>query len=130
MNTSSQFQGTVTGAPNITLRAEGALVFAFATFGYSQMHISWVIYAVLFFTPDIFMLGYVANARVGSITYNVGHSYLAPAALWALGWFTVLPFVSAMALIWIAHIGFDRAVGYGLKYAAGFKINHLSAPNK
>ena len=130
MNTPSQFQGTVTGAPNITLRAEGALVFAAATFGYSQMHISWVIYAVLFFAPDIFMLGYVANAHIGSITYNISHSYLAPVALLALGWFMVFPFVSAMALIWIAHIGFDRAVGYGLKYAAGFKINHLSAPNK
>ena len=75
------------------------------------------------------MLGYLANARLGSVGYNVGHSYLLPAALFASGWFMGWPIVSAVALIWIAHIGFDRAVGYGLKYAAGFKINHLSAPN-
>lgn len=130
MNTHSQVSGTVTGAPNIVLRAEGALVFAAATFTYSQMHSGWLIYAILFFTPDFFMLGYLANARLGSIGYNIGHSYLVPAALLALGWFTDSPIASAVALIWIAHIGFDRAVGYGLKYAAGFKINHLSAPNK
>ncbi len=130
MNTHSQINGTVTGAPNIVLRAEGALVFAAATFAFSQMHSGWLLYAILFFTPDIFMLGYLANARLGSIMYNIGHSYLVPAALLALGWFTVLPLVSAIALIWIAHIGFDRAVGYGLKYAAGFKINHLSAPTR
>ncbi len=130
MNTHSQINGTVTGAPNIVLRAEGALVFAAATFAFSQMHSGWLLYAILFFTPDIFMLGYLANARSGSIIYDIGHSYLVPAALLALGWFTVLPLVSAVALIWIAHIGFDRAVGYGLKYASGFKINHLSAPTR
>ena len=128
MNTHSQINGTVTGAQNIVLRAEGALVFAAATFAFSQIHSGWLLYAILFFTPDIFMLGYLANARLGSIIYNIGHSYLVPAVLLGLGWFTVSPFVSAIALIWIAHIGFDRAVGYGLKYAAGFKINHLSAP--
>ncbi|MCS4316879.1 hypothetical protein M2407_001178 [Serratia sp. BIGb0234] len=29
------------------------------------------------------------------------------------------------ALIWGAHIGFDRALGYGLKYASGFADTHL-----
>jgi hypothetical protein len=24
-----------------------------------------------------------------------------------------------IAMIWLAHIGFDRALGYGLKYASG-----------
>ncbi len=27
-------------------------------------------------------------------------------------------------MIWCAHIGFDRAFGYGLKYSAGFGFMH------
>jgi hypothetical protein len=25
-------------------------------------------------------------------------------------------------MIWLAHIGFDRALGYGLKYSSGFGV--------
>lgn len=31
----------------------------------------------------------------------------------------------AIAIIWAAHIAFDRAVGYGLKYETGFNDTHL-----
>ena len=128
METHSQLNGVVRGIPKLVLRAEGALVFAAATFAFHQLHSGWLLYAILFFTPDFFMIGYLANSRVGALGYNLGHSYLLPAALFTSGWFMAWPLVSSIALIWIAHIGFDRMVGYGLKYATGFKINHLSAP--
>jgi hypothetical protein len=35
------------------------------------------------------------------------------------------PIAGSVALIWLAHIGFDRALGYGLKYKAGFGFTHL-----
>ena len=127
MDTKPQSNGVVTGSPKLVLEAEGALVLAAATYAYNQTHLGWLLYAVLFLAPDIFMLGYFANTRVGSIIYNFGHTYVVPAALFGLGWGLSAPVVMAIALIWIGHIGFDRMLGYGLKYESGFKNNHLSS---
>jgi hypothetical protein len=120
--------GVVTGAPNLILRAEGALVLAAATYAYAQYGAGWLMFAVLFFAPDIFMLGFLGGNRLGALTYNIGHTYVVPAALLAAGWFAASPLMTAIALIWIGHIGFDRILGYGLKYDRGFKFSHLSAP--
>ena len=30
-----------------------------------------------------------------------------------------------LGLIWLAHIGMDRAIGYGLKYPTNHKDTHL-----
>jgi hypothetical protein len=43
----------------------------------------------------------------------------------ALGMIFASPVVVAVALIWFAHIGMDRTVGYGLKYPTSFKDTHL-----
>ena len=121
-------QGVVKGVPNLVLRGEGALVLAAATYAYAQHGSSWWMFAVLFFVPDIFMLGFLGGNRLGAVVYNIGHTYLTPAALLAAGWLMASPLAVAFALIWIGHIGFDRIIGYGLKYETGFKFSHLSAP--
>jgi hypothetical protein len=121
-------EGVVAGIPNLVLRAEGALVLAAATYAYAQMGFSWWIFAVLFFAPDIFMLGYLGGKKLGAIVYNFGHTYLVPAILLCAGWALASPLAMAITFIWIGHIGFDRIMGYGLKYASGFKFTHLSAP--
>jgi Domain of unknown function (DUF4260) len=121
-----QNSGVVTGMPKILLQAEGAIVLIAASFAYSQMHQSWLLFAILFFVPDIFMFGYLKNNRLGAIAYNLGHTYLVPATVLILSWLWVAQIASSIAIIWIAHIGFDRAIGYGLKYATGFKDSHLS----
>jgi hypothetical protein len=76
--------------------------------------------------PDIAMLGYAAGARVGATSYNIVHSYVAPLILaaWALG--TDHAAILSLSLIWIAHIGFDRMFGYGLKYPTRFADTHLN----
>jgi hypothetical protein len=118
-------QGIVAGGVSILLRLEGAAVMAGAGLGYHLAHASWVLFAVLFLVPDLSMLGYLAGRRIGAGAYNAGHSYLGPAVLAAL-WVTLhSPTLLAVALIWAAHIGFDRMLGYGLKYAAGFGVTHL-----
>jgi Domain of unknown function (DUF4260) len=127
MNMQPHINGVVSGAPNWVLRAEGAMVLAGAAYAYSQMHASWLLFAALFLVPDIAMLGYLMNKRIGAIVYNIGHTYILPVSVFVLGWMFETSYVSAIALIWIGHIGFDRMLGYGLKYATGFKINHLSA---
>lgn len=128
MNTQFQTHGAVSGTPKLVLRAEGALVLAAVTYAYNQTNMGWLLFAILFFTPDIFMLGYLRNSRVGATGYNIGHTYLTPALLYGLGYYIGSSHLVAIALIWIGHIGFDRAVGYGLKYATGFKSSHLGSP--
>jgi hypothetical protein len=59
------------------------------------------------------------------IVYNIAHSYMAPVALMTLSFGFAAPLTLSVAMIWLAHIGFDRALGYGLKYAAGFAFTHL-----
>ena len=80
---------------------------------------------VLLFIPDVFMVGYAASSRAGAILYNLAHSYPAPAALGGLAWVAGEPLWQGVALVWLAHIGMDRALGYGLKYETDFKDTHL-----
>jgi hypothetical protein len=117
--------GCVTGAPMVLLRLEGAVVLAAASTAYARLGGDWPMFALLFLAPDVSMLGYLAGRRIGAIAYNLGHSYLLPAALAAMGVVFAQPSLWALALIWTAHIGFDRMLGYGLKYATGFGYTHL-----
>ena len=71
------------------------------------------------------MVGYLGGTRLGAITYNLAHSTPLPAAVIALGWWQHEPLVLAFALVWLAHIGMDRALGYGLKYNDHFQHTHL-----
>jgi hypothetical protein len=91
---------------------------------------TWWIYAVLFLAPDLSFAGYLAGPRVGALVYNAAHSYMAPMALMVGGILFWPPPASSIAMIWLAHIGFDRALGYGLKYSAGFSFTHLGRIGK
>lgn len=107
------------------LRIEGAAVLVAALAGYAHAGGSWVLLLVLFFAPDLAMLGYAAGPRVGSIAYDAVHTYALPVPLLVVGVMAGNALVVQVALIWLAHLGMDRLAGYGLKYATGFKDTHL-----
>lgn len=113
------------GAPRAVLRLEGAAMLVAATAAYAHLGLGWGWFAGLFLLPDLSMLGYLVNARVGSIAYNAGHSYVGPALLAAVALLSGHAAALPVALIWLAHIGFDRMLGYGLKYATAFGATHL-----
>ena len=117
--------GTVTGGVRTLLRLEGLTLLAGMTVAYAVWDGSWWIFAILFLAPDLSFAGYLAGPRVGAIVYNAAHSYMAPMALMVGGILYWPPPASSIAMIWLAHIGFDRALGYGLKYSAGFGFTHL-----
>ena len=119
--------GTITGAPNLILRAEGLAVLVAAVWAYALADAGWTLFLVLLLAPDLSMLGYLAGPRAGAAAYNLGHTYLGSFALLALGQLGSVPVLTALGLIWAAHVGADRMLGYGLKYARGFKSTHLSA---
>ena len=119
--------GTVLGAPNLILRAEGLAVLVASVWAYAALGSGWWLLAVLILAPDLSMLGYLGGARIGAALYNAAHTYVVPLALLALGQSGAVPLGTALGLIWAAHIGMDRVLGYGLKYPWGFKATHLSA---
>jgi hypothetical protein len=117
--------GFVRGGPLILLRIEGAAVLAAATLVYAHIGQSWWMFAALILVPDISMLGYLANTRIGAACYNAVHTVTAPVLLAGLGAGLGSALIISIAAIWLAHIGLDRMLGYGLKYATSFTHTHL-----
>ena len=117
--------GAATGGVRLLLRLEGLTLFIGMTALYAAWGGSWLIYLLLFFVPDLSFLAYLSDARFGAVVYNTAHSYMAPMTLMTLGFGFASPLTLSIALIWLAHIGIDRALGYGLKYSAGFGFTHL-----
>jgi hypothetical protein len=117
--------GAVTGGLRTLLRLEGLTLFAGMTVLYAVWDGSWWVYAILFLVPDLSFAAYLAGPQVGAIVYNAAHSYLAPVTLMITGFAITSPLILSIAMIWLAHIGIDRALGYGLKYSSGFPFTHL-----
>jgi len=117
--------GAVTGTVRILLQLEGLALLASMVLVYALWGGSWWIFALLLLLPDISLAAYLAGPGTGAIVYNAAHSTVIPAALAALGLDLSQPLMVSLAIIWLAHIGMDRAVGYGLKYQAGFGFTHL-----
>jgi hypothetical protein len=115
----------VAGAPLRLLRLEGAALLAAAVATYWHIGASWWLFVLLILAPDLSFLAYPAGPRVGTAVYNAAHTTLGPLALALLGLLVPSPTALAVALIWAAHIGADRMLGYGLKYGAGFAFTHL-----
>jgi hypothetical protein len=115
----------VTGRPRLLLRLEGGVLLAAALWAFAGTDEAWWLVPVLLFLPDLFMVGYARSSSLGALLYNVAHSYVVPAALGATSVLTDNVVGQAVALVWFAHIGMDRAFGYGLKYDTGFHDTHL-----
>ena len=122
--------GAATGGVRTLLRLEGVVLFAGMTMLYALWDGSWWVYAILFLAPDLSFAAYLAGPKAGAIIYNAAHSYLGPVALMTLGLAMAAPLTLSIAMIWLAHIGIDRALGYGLKYQAGFAFTHLGRIGK
>jgi hypothetical protein len=111
--------------PGALLRVEGGVLLATAALFYWVNGGSWVLFALLLLAPDVSMLGYLFGTKVGAATYNLAHTYALPAGLAVFGVIAGSPLAVSVALVWFAHIGMDRLVGYGLKYTSGFRDTHL-----
>jgi hypothetical protein len=117
--------GSASGGVRLLLRAEGLTVLAASVAAYAQFGAGWGWFAALFLLPDLSFLAYLAGPRWGALAYNAAHSYLGAVGLLAAGVLGASPLLLAVGLVWCAHIGFDRLLGYGLKYSAGFGHTHL-----
>ena len=117
--------GVVTGRPRLLLRAEGGVLLAAALAGFTATGQSWWLVPLMLFLPDLLMTGYLHSTSVGALAYNLAHSYPAPAVLGGVALAVGADAALAAALVWFAHIGMDRLLGYGLKHDDGFIHTHL-----
>ena len=111
--------------PSLLLRAEGGIVFGASLLAYGEAGASWVLFVVLVLVPDLSMLGYLLGVRLGTALYNLVHALVAPLLLIALSIFYKQLWLLPYGLIWTAHIGVDRLLGFGLKYPTRFRDTHF-----
>jgi hypothetical protein len=111
--------------PNLLLRAEGLAFFIGSIALYASQGFNGWVFVLLLLVPDVAMLGYLVNPRIGSLAYNIAHVYILPLLLMALGAAGGAPFALQLGIIWFAHISMDRVAGYGFKYATAFKDTHM-----
>lgn len=123
----TSFHGAVRSGPLVLLRLEGAAMLGVLLAAYVWSGHSWWLFAALFLVPDLSMLAYFANARIGATIYNAVHSTIGPVLVGVGGLLLGYSLLPWLAVVWAAHIGFDRMLGYGLKYASGFKDTHLGS---
>lgn len=111
--------------PTALQRLEGFLLLGAAIWMFAETGESWWLFGLLLLAPDVSMLGYLRGPELGAVTYNLGHILLGPAVL--LGWAVVggSTLLNALGAVWLAHVGIDRAGGYGLKYPDAFHHTHL-----
>ncbi|MGA7522318.1 MAG: DUF4260 family protein [Acidobacteriaceae bacterium] len=116
--------------PDVLLRLESLLVLSASVVVYRMaFHGPWWLFAVLFLVPDLSLAGYAAQGRAlfAAVVYNTAHNYILPAVMGlAGGWWGNLR-AEQLAAIWIAHIAFDRVLGFGLKFPEGFKPTHIQS---
>jgi hypothetical protein len=117
--------GMTNGAVRMWLRLEGLAAFAagLAVFGASGGN--WLLVVPLLLVPDVSAAGYLAGQRVGTFTYNAIHNWVPGLAVLALGAWLASPAVVLAGSILVAHVGIDRAVGYGLKLPSSLRTTHL-----
>lgn len=108
------------------LRLEAATILTLSSLAYFQYTPDWKMFALLFLLPDLALLGYLVNNKTGAVLYNLTHSLIGPALCLGISWIIANSEMGiTIGLIWTAHVGFDRTLGYGLKYSSGFKHTHL-----
>jgi|SRR5690625_1608720 len=107
------------------IHLEGAMIFLAMIYLYGLYGFKWWIFILLLFAPDISMVGYMVNNRIGALVYNLCHTYLISVSLILVGVFFQLDLALIIGIIWTAHIGMDRLCGFGLKYKTAFKDTHL-----
>lgn len=90
-----------------------------------NISLSWWVYLLLFFSPDIGILGYTISNKVGAVSYNILHHRGIAIAVAGLGLFYTNDYILLSGLILLAHASFDRIFGFGLKHSNGFKYTHL-----
>jgi len=107
------------------LKLEEILMFVLGVYLFNQLDYAWWWFLVLILAPDIGMVGYLFNNKIGALTYNLFHHKGLAILVYLAGVYFSIPLCQLVGIILFSHSALDRAMGYGLKYDKGFKFTHL-----
>jgi hypothetical protein len=107
------------------LKLEEVGLFLLSILLFSQLPLAWWVYLLLFFAPDLGMIGYLAGSRIGATTYNMTHHKGLGFIFYAIGILSSIPTMALVGVIVMGHSSFDRVLGYGLKHSDSFQHTHL-----
>ena len=107
------------------LKLEEILMFVLGIYLFNQLDYAWWWFLVLILAPDIGMVGYLFNNKIGALTYNLFHHKGLAILVYLAGVYFSIPLYQLVGIILFSHSALDRAMGYGLKYDKGFKFTHL-----
>ncbi|MHA7058790.1 DUF4260 domain-containing protein [Aquimarina sp. M1] len=113
-----------------TLQLEEFAMFGLGIYLFSLLSFPWWLFLALFLVPDIGVLGYLANRKIGAFTYNLFHHKGLAILIYLFGVYLSNELILLPAIILFSHAAFDRALGYGLKFEKGFKFTHLGEIGK
>lgn len=109
------------------LKLEELFQFILGIYLFSTLSYAWWWFLVLILLPDIGMLGYLINTKIGAITYNIFHHKGLAVLIFLVGIYFEIEVVQLIGIILFSHASLDRIFGYGLKYADHFKNTHLGS---
>ena len=107
------------------VQLEGLVLFLLSLFFYNTASANWILFVILLFTPDISMIGYLKDKKIGAMVYNSIHNYMLAGILMLLGFAADYALLYEIGLILFAHVSLDRFIGFGLKYPSAFKDTHI-----
>jgi hypothetical protein len=121
--------------PVIQRRIEALVLMLASMYMYNDLGHSWLLFALLFFIPDLSLLSYIKGPKIGAVVYNTMHGFTWPLLLGVYSYICADTNVQPLVLIWLSHCAFDRAIGWGLKYEDSFchtdmGVKELPVPNK
>ena len=107
------------------LRFEQVALFTLCWYFFTETGFAWWWFLIWLLAPDLSMIGYLINTRVGAYVYNFFHLKALAVLLIVAGYIGIAPVIAAAGWLLLGHSCMDRAFGYGLKYTTGFKDTHL-----
>jgi hypothetical protein len=109
----------------VILRVEAFAIFVAGVILWLQLggHPFWLLPLLL--APDLSMIGYLGGPRLGAVTYNLVHNLAIGLVVLAAGWLAAIAPLALAGTLLVAHVGMDRALGYGLKLPTDFRDTHL-----
>ncbi|OQR86357.1 hypothetical protein ACHHYP_10629 [Achlya hypogyna] len=112
----------------VLLQLEGLVLLVACVVAYARLDGNWLVFAGGFFAGDLFSLAYVGGNWLGATMYNLSHSLVGPLTVVAI--YAALPSpplaLAYAGLIWMSHIGWERSLGYGLRYPEGFLATSIT----
>jgi len=113
--------------PKLFSHLNGLALFIGSIVAFGAVNGDWLAFILLLLVPDLFMLGYLANTKIGAWIYNFGHSYVLAIPVIIAGLALDHNTILSVGIILMAHIGMDQTAGYGYKYSdAEFSETHMN----